>query len=358
MSAYLRVCLLVAASFATVAAAQDPVTQQVPAQQGPSAQAQDPHSVHIDVAVKLSSGQPAIGLSQDEFTLLDNKNAQPVSSFKAISLGQEPAEVILLIDGVNTRYSTVAYEMGELQRFLKANPKLPHPTTIAVLTDKGAQIQKGFTTDGPKLSKLLDGYSPGLRILGRSGGFWGATERLEISLTAARQLTAYAATLPGRKVLIWISPGWPLLSGARIEIDGNAQKKIFNDVVEFSTALRQARVTLYNINPRGVNEPLLGDNYYQEFTKGVRRPKDTQIGNLGLQVLAVQSGGLAIEASNDIADSLQKCMAETESWYEISFPIPPAEGPNEYHHLEVKLNKPGLSARTRDGYYAQPEARP
>jgi hypothetical protein len=107
-----------------------------------------------------------------------------------------------------------------------------------------------------------------------------------------------------------------------------------------------------------VGEPLLRADYYQEFTKGVRKPKDTQVGNLGLQVLAVQSGGLAIETNNDIAASLQKCMAETESWYEISFPIPPAESPNEYHHLEVKLNKPGLSARTSDGYYAQPVARP
>jgi VWFA-related protein len=358
MSAYLRVCLLVAASFASVATAQQPVAQQPPVQQPSAAQAPDPHSIHIDVAVNSTSGKAATGLSQDEFTLMDNKATLPLSSFKAISLGQEPAEVILLIDGVNTPYSTVAYEMSELQRFLKANPKLPHPTTIAVLKDKGAEIQKGFSTDGNLLSKLLDGYSPGLRILGRTTGFWGATERLDISLTAARELTTYAATLPGRKILIWISPGWPLLSGPRIEMDGNEQKKLFNDVVEFSTALRQARVTLYNINPHGVGEPLLRADYYQEFTKGVRRPKDTQIGNLGLQVLAVQSGGLTIETDNDIAESLQRCMAETESWYEISFPIPPAEGPNEYHHLEVKLNKPGLSARTRDGYYAQPEARP
>jgi VWFA-related protein len=349
MSTHFRVCFFLAISIATVAAAQ----QQPPAPQG-----QDPHSIHIDVAVNSASGEAATGLPQDAFTLLDNKNPQSLSSFKAISLGQEPAEVILLIDGVNTPYTTVAYEMSELQRFLKANPKLPHPTTIAVLTDKGAEIQKGFSTDGNVLSGLLDGYSPGLRILGRTTGFWGATERLDISLTAARQLTAFAAKLPGRKVLIWISPGWPLLSGPRIELDGNQQKKLFSDVVEFSTALREARVTLYNINPHGVGEPLLRADYYQEFTKGVRKPKDTQIGNLGLQVLAVQSGGLAIETNNDIAASLQKCMAETESWYEISFPIPPAESPNEYHHLEVKLNKPGLSARTSDGYYAQPVARP
>ena len=30
------------------------------------------------------------------------------------------------------------------------------------------------------------------------------------------------------------------------------------------------------------------------------------------------------------------------------------DGPNEYHALEIKLDKPGLKALTRTGYYAQP----
>jgi hypothetical protein len=36
----------------------------------------------------------------------------------------------------------------------------------------------------------------------------------------------------------------------------------------------------------------------------------------------------------------------------------PAEKPNEYHHLEVRVaaNRASVTARTRDGYYAQPPA--
>jgi hypothetical protein len=30
------------------------------------------------------------------------------------------------------------------------------------------------------------------------------------------------------------------------------------------------------------------------------------------------------------------------------------DGPNEYHALEMKFDKPGLKALTRTGYYAQP----
>jgi VWFA-related protein len=176
-------------------------------------------------------------------------------------------------------------------------------------------------------------------------------------LTAIHELTAYAKTLPGRKIIVWISPGWPLLSGVRQDLDNKQQAQIFRDIVGFSNEMRDARLTLYNINPRGVGESLLRANYYQEFVKGVRKPSQTQVGNLGLQVLAVQSGGLALESSNDIASSLSKCIGETEFWYEVTLAMPPAEQPNEYHHLEIKVDKPGLATRTRNGYYAQPEPR-
>ncbi len=43
-----------------------------------------------------------------------------------------------------------------------------------------------------------------------------------------------------------------------------------------------------------------------------------------------------------------------QSWYEITFDPLPADKPNEYHQIQIKLDKPGLVARTRTGYYANP----
>jgi VWFA-related protein len=358
-----RSFLLLASLLPTAALAQQtPPPATLPAvapsvAAAPATSAPD-RNIRIDVVVADKSGAPVGGLEQKDFTLLDNSTAEPMTSFKAISMGQGPVEVILLMDAVNTRFDTVAYERDQVEKFLRAgDAKMPHPMTIAFLTDKGVQIQKGFSKDGNVLAGLVDGYAAGLRQITRSAGYWGATERLQISLTAIRELTAYAKTLPGRKIIIWISPGWPLLSGVRQDLDNKQQAQIFKDIVFFSNEMRDAKLTLYNINPRGVGEPLLRADYYQEFVKGIRKPSQTQIGNLGLQVLAVQSGGLALESSNDIASSLSKCIGETESWYEMTLSTPPAEQPNEYHHLEIKVDKAGLTARTRDGYYAQPEPR-
>jgi VWFA-related protein len=320
------------------------------------------HNIHLDISVHSKSDQAAPVLTEHDLTLLDNNHSQALSSFKSVMPGQEPAEIIFVLDAANARYTNLSYQQQQLQNYLRAAGKLPHPATIAVLTDQGVQIQKGFSRDGTELSKLLDGYVTGLRTITRSTGFWGATERLDLSLKAIGQLTAYAQTLPGRKFLFWISPGWPLLSGPRMDLDSKQQQQLFNEVVAFSNQLRTARVTLYDINPFGLNESLLNANYYRNFLKGVHKPKETQIGNLGLQVMAVQSGGQTITTDNDIATTLKDCVGETESWYEVSFPMPPAESPNEYHHLEVKISgnrsQPSLVARTRDGYYAQPTAQP
>jgi hypothetical protein len=73
-------------------------------------------------------------------------------------------------------------------------------------------------------------------------------------------------------------------------------------------------------------------------------------------VIAVQSGGLAFESTNDIAGALQKCLADTVPYYEITF-APATDGaPDEYHQMEIKVAKSDLIARTRTGYYSSSQA--
>ena len=312
-----------------------------------------PRTIHLNVAVTEKSGSPVTSLTQQDFTLTDNNAAASITAFRAVTPAAEPVQVVLVLDAVNTPFTEVAYEQGQLQKFLRSNEgKLPYPTNLAVITDTGTQSEQSFTTDGNALSASLDHYSAGLRTIRRDTGIYGADERLELSLKAVRQLTGYVAGLPpGRKMLVWLSPGWPLLSGPRIVLDAKQQKQIFANVISFSTQLRAANVTLYSVNPLGAQENLLRANYYQEFLKGVGSPGKVDLGDLALPVLALQSGGLALQASTDVAGMLRRCFEDLQSWYEISIDSPPADVPETYHHLDLKVDKPGLSVRTRDGYY-------
>ena len=311
--------------------------------------------MHLDVVVETKSGQPVTNLAQKDFTLFDNKSARPITSFKILRSTDGPVSVIVLLDAVNTPYQMVAYARGGTEDFLKSNEgKLANPTSIAVLTDQGVQIDDSFSTDGNALRDALARRQIGLREINRSSE-WSGSDRLQICIKALHQLVTFAASLPGRKVVLWISPGWPLESGPRVYLDSRQEQQIFNEVVNLSTQLRQNRLTLYNINPVGVQESLLRADFYQAFLKGISKPDQAELGDLAIQVLAFQSGGLAIESNSDVAGMIQRCLLDAKSWYEIGFDPLPADKRNEYHHLEIRVDQPGLVARTRDGYYANPQ---
>jgi VWFA-related protein len=312
-------------------------------------------NIHLDVVVTPKSGPPVADLQQQDFTLLDNNSPQPITSFAAVTGRQAPVEVVLVIDAINSDPRTIGYERIQIDKFLHAEGgRLAYPVAIVVATDTGVKIAEDFSSDGNALSAAMDRDQIGIRDIGRSAGFYGATERLQYSLQALGQLAVRDPAHQGRKILIWISPGWPLLSGPNVELDSKQQGEIFAQIAGLSTQLRQARVTLYNVNPIGAGESVFRGTYYQEFLKGVSKPSQVNLGNLGLQVLSIQSGGLALEFNNDLAGLLQQCVSDAAPYYEISFAAPAAEHPDEYHHLEIKIARPGLTARTRQGYYAQP----
>ena len=117
--------------------------------------------------------------------------------------------------------------------------------------------------------------------------------------------------------------------------------------------MRKADITLYSINSWGADESVGREFYYRSFLNGLKGPSDAQWGNLSLQVLAEQSGGLVLN-SNDVVAMMQQCVADANQYYRIVLNLPPDEKPNAYHKIEVKVAQNGLVARTRKGYYAQP----
>jgi VWFA-related protein len=315
-------------------------------------------SIRLDVVAETKSGQPVNNLEEKDFAVLDNKAARAITSFKIVSSADDPVNVILLIDAVNTPFQTVAYARGGIEKFLKSNEgQLANPTTLAVLTDQGVKAETSFSKDGNALGDDLDRQQIGLREITRNSE-WSGMERLQICLKALHQLITFAGALPGRKIVIWISPGWPLVSGPRIYLDSHEEEQIFNDVVDLSTQLRETNLTIYNTNPVGVMESMQQADYYESFLKGVSKLNQVQLGDLSIQVLAAQSGGLVIEGNSDVAGMIQRCLLDAKSWYEIGFDPLPADKPDDYHHIDIKIDKPGVVARTRDGYYANPEAIP
>ena len=293
--------------------------------------------------------------------MLDNKAPQKIDSFHEVERPTASADpsvnVILLVDEVNTSFTNTGIERQAVESFLKRNGgELVRPVSLVFLSDAGASIGTTPSQDGKALIAELNQSDTSLRTIRRAQGVYGAADRAELSLRALEQLADYEATRPGRKIVVWISPGWPLLSGPNTELTSKAQQEVFNSIVRISDGLREARITLYSVDPLGTADAVeMRTSYYKDFLKGVSSPNRAQIGNVALQVLATQSGGRVLNSSNDIAGEIATCIADANAFYVLSFAGEPGDGPNEYHALEVKIDKPGITARTRTGYYAQPK---
>jgi VWFA-related protein len=339
-----------------IAAAATPPGQGVPRLEGPPALA--PHTgrhITLDVVVTDHAGKPVRGLQQQDFTILDNKKPQTILSFREAGgtdkAADPPSQAIVLLDAINNTDQNVAFQREQLQSFLRrGGGELPLPMSLVTFPDK-SKDQPLVTQDGNALADSLNSNQPGVRSFSRSQGFYGAMDRYPISLRTLEQLVAYEAPQPGRKLLIWLGVGWPLLGSSDTDIPAKYRAALFGEAVWLSTKLREGRITLYNVVP---TESLGGAFYYTQFLKGVGSAQNVQPGDLGLQVLAVQSGGQVLNLSNDMGDSLARCLADARAYYTLSFDTPAAGHADEYHSLQVKIDKPRLTVRTRTGYYAQP----
>jgi VWFA-related protein len=315
--------------------------------------------INLDVVVTPKSGPPVSGLQQQDFTVFDNKVPQSISSFRAVRGREAPVEFVLVVDDVNTGLEHIAFERSQIDKFLKTDGgQLSYPLALGFLTDDGLKIQDDFSSDGNALSATLDQYTLGLHTILRSGGIYSAAERFQVSMKALFDLGTHEAARPGRKIILWISPGWPLLSGPGIEqqIDSKQRQQIYSDVVSLSTLLRQGRVTLYSIDPLGSADFGGRAFWWQAYLRGLSKTYDAEWGNLALQVIATQSGGLAITGSNDITSSVKQCLADMQAYYEISFTPALDQKRDAYHHLEVRVADHKLTARTRQGYYTPPSS--
>jgi VWFA-related protein len=343
-------------------AAQNPEEGQIQSALPP--QAQSGH-ILLDVVVTDRSGKPISGLTEKDFAVRSNGNLQKILSFRAVGGAtatdevqppKTPVKIILMVDEINTSFNRIAYERDQIKKFLSENGgKLNHPVSLAFASDTGTEIQNGASQDGSALLASFDQHETAIRSIRRSTGFYGAEERLQLSLNTLNSLAATEAQRPGRKIVIWISPGWPLLSGPGVDLSNKQQQQLFGTIVSVSTALREARITMYSIDPLGLADAGgVRVFYYKEFLKPVTAVKNVQIGSLGLQVIATQTGGLALNSSNDITAQITRCVAEADAFYTLTIDAAPADKPNEFNSIDVKVETPGLTARTRNGYYAEP----
>ncbi|HYA17116.1 MAG TPA: hypothetical protein VEF06_06610 [Bryobacteraceae bacterium] len=212
-------------------------------------------------------------------------------------------------------------------------------------SDSGMGVD-GPTRDGNALIAAIEKRGASMRTVTRNQGVWGAAERFQMSLETLLSVADLERKKPGRKMLIWFGPGWPLFNGPGMRLDRKEEQGLFDTIVKVSTTLREAQITLYSLNA--------GNDFYKNFRGAARWAHGVTPAQLVLQVFAEQSGGEVMRNGSDVAAKVMNCLLDATAWYILSFKYPPADGADEYHSIEIRMATRGQTARTRTGYYAQP----
>jgi VWFA-related protein len=363
-------------------APQDPTLVQRPAPRPETSAGK----IQLDVVVRGKQGTPISGLELKDFSILDDKKSQTILSFQAIDRASSPAaperavEVILLLDLVNETFEQASIMRQQIQKYLEqASGHLSYPTSIMVLAEDGLRVQRRPSTDANALSAMLDQANATAHTTGL-----GEIGRFQLSLRSLASIAENETKSPSRKILIWTGPGWPVPAGSSVASSSQDRQRTFDTIVEISTRMREAHLSLYSISPSSAAKgptagmassapytltpygtaqvakanPGMNDasdaSSYREFLRGVKSPQQANSGSLALQVFAVQSGGRVLDPTNDLTGQIASCVEDLSAFYALSFTPAPANHTGEYHDLKVQIAKPGLGARTITGYYNQP----
>ena len=346
------------------------------------------HHIILNAVVTDESGKQVSGLKEKDFTLLDNEHPQSITSFRAIDEGirVHPAHVILVLDAVNNSSRSIASDRREIEKYLQQSPELlANPTAILVLSGQGSRTGLLSTSRNALLSDLkalaqdlhpmdcadeanlneafLNVWMPGARPVGTSSSPLQSTRELDCqnqrfvrSISELYKFAKHEEDNPARVILIWLGPGWPLLTSHQFQSDNEAvRQSFFHHLVEISTALRESQVTLDQVAPPDIfrKTELLSD-HESESLDGIPSAVRVTAGSLGLQVLAHQSGGQVEIAGKDIPSEIAKCINDAANYYALSFDSLPGATFGEFHSIRVMVKVPGLKVRTTTSYYAQP----
>ena len=315
--------------------------------------------IKLDVVIDDGAGKPVPDLQPWDFKILDNSQPRKLLSFRSYDgksvMPDPPVEIILVMDTLNLPFQQVAFVRGEIDEFLRQNGgKLKQPLTLVLLSDAGIRFQPRPSTDGNAIATVVDGIKGSVSVINPAMGGGGYVERFQRSAKAMDNIAQNEARKPGRKLLIWVGPGWPILSRPADGYSDREQKRNFDNIVELSTALRHARITAYSVAPgsAATSNALL----YKNFLNAVKTYRDADFGNMALKVLVTQTGGKILGPDNDLVTQINRCIEDANSFYLISFDPTAAEHADEYHDLKVVVNTPGVTVRTNSGYYNEPAA--
>jgi len=375
--------------------------------------------VNVDAYVTDKKGNRIKGLTKDDFELFEDKKPIKITNFYAVEDGrptgglpaqeaaaapadQPPPErkggappvpedqrlrLIVYLDNFNIHPFNRNRVLREVRVFL--HDHIGREDRVMLVTyDRELHIRTGFTSDPDVVNSVLTDQekvtgsavhadSDRKIVLDRINESQSADEALSFargyaesvfndltfSLDAIKKMVDTMAGMPGRKAILYVSDGVPLVAGQ--DMFYAIQNKYpngtgaLNESIDFDSSRRLReltakananRVTFYTIDAGGLRtyQSVSAENQTNE--NGIYLDQ-IQISNMQapLQTLAEDTGGVAIINANRVLPELERVAADFDTYYSLGY-TPNHVGDGRYHNIDVRVKRKGLVVRHREGY--------
>jgi VWFA-related protein len=339
--------------------------------------------IDIDVFVTDRDGRFVGDLTKDDFELVEDGTTQDIRTFSYINLplptatslpsGDSPPEpdvrinttpqdrvYVIVLDSPSTHTPPGREYVGGLAYTslmkrvvgLFIRDSVGPTDQVAVVHTHGTFTDsQPFTTSQRLLLASIDRYGRGL-----SGDLGDVTaqERVARHLGSFRALQDVAERLGAisgrRKAVLWVGaqllfaypecPPKPPPDCVALQASYPNLMTAYRDAI---TAATRNNVAIYSVDPSGLTT----------VTGAAEMDR-----RAGLQVVAEDTGGLAIVGTNNFAGGFQSIVRDNSTYYILGYSPATEHRDGKFHDVRVRVTKPGLTVRARKGYFAPPaEAR-
>jgi VWFA-related protein len=251
---------------------------------------------------------------------------------------------IVLLDEFNTRFEDMAFARYSLKKYLEKQPdKLVTPTMLVAVDLQHFTVLHDYTQSKDELLSSLDHHFAAYPW--QVHQFAWVPERYGTAFITLRRVAEAVIGHPGHKNMIWIGRGFPPFNFANAPVD--AQERVASYVQDCVNMLRDARITLYTIDPAGV---MINPGAYGAAAAF----NDPFGGEYQFNKLAKATGGRTLYGRNDVDAEIGTAIQDGANFYTLAYrPTNNSYEPRKFRKIAVTIDRPGLTVITREGYYQQ-----
>ena len=306
--------------------------QQLPTPPPPQGQTQNPPRapgqrftvglVHLVAAVTDRRNKFVTDLTQNDFEVFEDGKQQHITYFS--TQANLPLRIAILMDTSNSIRERLHFEQDAAIDFLYNVLRRGQDLAFVMTFDNEPEVIQDYTGDMSQLSEVIQKQNAG-----------GGTALNDAIYLASQKLMD--APLPSgsdkeiRRVLVVISDG-----------DDNLSDHALSEAIEMAD---RGGVSIYTIS---------SNNDWVEVDTATPQKTQYSEGDKILRELADETGGRAFYPFrvDDLAQSFLDIGNELRSQYLIGYAPPYKEADGQFHRVDLRVERKGLTVRSRKGYFA------